>query len=180
MEKTGYYDNLLTLIQTDWLNRKRILQTEASASYTKGLGITEKAYATISNVRDIELITRAEALTVLREYELYGKDDPSTRSSLNAAISDFSVIANALPTVQDAAKYKIASTTHHSKKKINGIPIDGFHEAINSHITRLGNRIRTIGISAAEKDILRQRKTNMKVAKDLYIQLQKKALEPID
>jgi hypothetical protein len=138
MEKTGYYDKILTLIHTDWLNRQRILQSKASVNYIKGLGITEKAYSAIGNVGDIELITRAEALTVLREYELYGKDDPSTRSSLNAAISDFSVIANALPTVQDAEKYKIASTTHHSKKKVNGIPIDGFHEAVNSHILGFG------------------------------------------
>lgn len=57
---------------------------------------------------------------------------------------------------------------------------DGFHEAVNGHITRLGNRISSLGISATEKAILRQRQANMRTAKSLYVELQKEALKTME
>jgi len=54
---------------------------------------------------------------------------------------------------------------------------DGCHEALNSHIARLGNSNESCGNFIPEKNILRQRQANMRTAKELYIGLQKKALE---
>lgn len=176
MERTGYYDSLMALVGADWLNREKVLQTEASKKHSRGLGATLKAFREIADSRDIEIVTRAEALTVLRERDLYGKNDPSVLSSLNTAVADFAVIASALAIVLEPEKYRSAAATYHSKKRLHGIPVDGFHEAANSHITRLGNRVRVVGISMPDKDILRQRQANMRIAKELYMGLQRKAL----
>ena len=100
----------------------------------------------------------------------------SVLPSLNAAAADFAVIKSSVTTVKVPHEYQAAATTYHSKKKAHGVVADGCHEALNSHTTRLGNRMSAVGIPISEKNVLRQRQANMRVAKELYVELQKRAL----
>ncbi len=119
---------------------------------------------------------QAEEITILQEKERYGQQDKSVVPSLRAAEIDFSVIKNSIETVRDPEKYQAAAATYHARRKTLGVVTDGCHEAMNGHITRLGNRMSAVGISVPEKNILRQRQTNMRIVKELYIELQREAL----
>ena len=118
-----------------------------------------------------------EILTLEHEKELYGEEDPTVIPSLQSAIdSIMHDVKSAIITAEIPEDYKKAALTHSSKRQYHGVPIDGCHEAINSHITRLDNRIRTVGVPVQEKNSLIARKDNMKHAKQLYVAMQKKAL----
>lgn len=135
----------------------------------------------IAKSADIGLIVQAENNLILSELNLYAPKDPSVLSSLNAAVIDFIDIKNAIEVVKIPEVCKAAAATYRAKKKLQGVVVDGAHEALNGHITRLANRIRAVGISVAEKNVLRQRQANMRTMKELYIALQYKALgiEPL-
>ena len=125
---------------------------------------------------DIDLLVKVEASLISMERSLYAKNDPSVLPSLNAAVRDFEDIKKAVDVVKSPKAYIAAANTYRSNKKIHGVVIDGCYEAINGHVTRLGNRMSAVGISIPEKNILRQRQENMRQAKKLYMDLQRKAL----
>jgi len=130
----------------------------------------------IGKTNDLDAIIKAESLTLQNERQKYGREDATVLPSLTAAAEDFSVITSAVKVVREPDAYKTAVATYHTKKAVRGVIADGCHEALNSHIARLGNRMRAVGISIPEKNILRQRQTNMRTAKELYIGLQQEAL----
>lgn len=176
MEKTGFQDKLINASDVDRHNYLALRESEANTTYTTGLKTTLQIFKEVSNERDIDLFLASEELFLQRELELYGKGDPSVRPSLNAALTNLSVMKASLETAKDPEHYKIVDATYHIKKKERGVPKDGFHEAVNGHVTRLGNRMSALGISIPEKNILRQRQENMRQAKKLYMDLQRKAL----
>ncbi|MDR0639853.1 MAG: hypothetical protein LBG27_13315 [Spirochaetaceae bacterium] len=83
-----------------------------------------------------------------------------------------------LEAVEDAAGYKVAEKTYPTdpKKRIQGFPVDVFHQACISHQTRLRNVLRVPSINMREKALLKQRAVNMKVAQGAYVEKQRKAL----
>jgi hypothetical protein len=180
MAKTGSINKLRLLTVADWTSRQRVEQTPEFIAYAKGLELTLSTLKAINKASELDIMIRAEELLVEREIELNSTQDPAVLPSLKAAISDFAVIKNSVKTVKVPVDYQKAATTYHSKKKAHGVIADGCHEALNSHITRLGNRMSAVGISIPEKSILRQRQANMRAAKELYIELQRKALLGIE
>jgi hypothetical protein len=56
------------------------------------------------------------------------------------------------------------------KKRVQGFPLDVFHQA------RLRNILRAPGIEMLEKALLKQRAANMKTAQSAYVEKQRKAL----
>ena len=177
MEKTGLIVDLLAFAEVDWQNDKLAEQSDLHQQLTIGIANVLNTFTEIGQSRDLDLIVLAEEMMVLRERESYGQEDPSVLPSLNAAVADFEVIKSSIQTVKSPAAYKAAATTYHAKKKLKGVIADGCHEAMNSHITRLGNRVSAVGIPIPRKKVLRQRQANMRVAKDLYMGLQQQALE---
>jgi len=176
MAKTGLLLDLLALNITDADNRKSVEDTATFKAYATGLTTTLAMLKKIGQTNDLDLIVKAEALTLQNEHQKYGREDATVLPSLTAAAEDFSVITSAVKVVREPDAYKTAVATYHTKKAVRGVIADGCHEALNSHIARLGNRMRTVGISVPEKNILRQRQTNMRTAKELYIGLQQEAL----
>ena len=176
MAKTGSINKLRLLTVADWTSRQRVEQTPEFIAYAKGLELTLFALKAINKANELDTIIRAEELLVEQEIELHSIQDPAILPSLKAAVADFVVIKSSVKTVKVPADYQKAATTYHSKKKVHGVIADGCHEAMNSHITRLGNRMSAVGISIPEKSILRQRQANMRTVKELYIELQQKAL----
>ena len=177
MGTAGSIDRLLVLAELDWQHDKLIEQSEPYQQATKGLANILASFKKIEESRELDLIILAEEMMVMRERESHGKEDCSVLPSLNAAVADFEVIKSSIQTVKSPAAYKAAATTYHAKKKLKGVIADGCHEAMNSHITRLGNRVSAVGIPIPRKNVLRQRQANMRVAKELYMELQQKALE---
>ncbi len=177
MAQTGSLDNEFALFAiVNWNNRQTLEASEQFQQYTTGLEKTLLALRNLGKSGDIDRIVSVEATFVAMEHRLHQKQDPSVLPSLKAAIEDFKVIHDDLKLVKVPEHYQIAAVSYHSKKKLHGVVTDGCHEAFNSHITRLGNRMSAVGISVPEKNILRQRQANMRTAKELYIDLQRKAL----
>jgi len=160
----------------DWRNKHRMEATKFFQEYTKGLNRTLQVLEDIGKSGDIDLVAKTEAALVELEKSVHFGKDSSVMSSLDAATVDFSVIEKGLIVVKSSDYYQKVDDSYHVKRKVNGVPVDGVHEAINSHITRLGNSMRAVGISVPEKNVLRQRQENIRRAKKLYIKLQQKAL----
>ena len=176
MEKTGLIVDLLAFAEVDWQNDKLMEQSEQYQQVIIGIANILDTFKEIGQSRDLDLIILAEEMMVFRERESYGQEDTSVLPSLTAAVADFEVIKSSIQTVKSPVAYQTAATTYHAKKKLKGVIADGCHEALNSHITRLGNRVSAVGISIQRKNVLRQRQSNMRVAKELYMELQHKAL----
>jgi hypothetical protein len=177
MEEHGSLASLAVLILTDWHNKQKLEQSKQFAGFSKGLAETLAEFERIGKTRDIDLIVSAERLTLTREQLLYSQNDKSILPSLNAANTDMIVIESSIGVVRQHEKYQAAAATYHPRKKAHGVVADGCHEAMNGHITRLGNRISAVSVSGPEKEILRRRQTNMRVAKELYITMQRAALD---
>ncbi|AMD93826.1 hypothetical protein [Desulfomicrobium orale] len=178
MDQTGFPADtiILSLSAADWRHRQELEQSNVFEKYTKGLKKTLLVLKDLQKSDDIDLLVKVEASLISMERSLYAKNDPSVLPSLNAAVRDFEDIKKAVDVVKSPKAYIAAANTYRSNKKIHGVVIDGCHEAINGHVTRLGNRMSAVGISIPEKNILRQRQENMRQAKKLYMDLQRKAL----
>lgn len=173
---TSPKDRLLAGLNKDWFSRKKAFSTKAAVDYLHGLAKTTGELISIRN-SDIRTIIDMEILTLEHEKELYGEEDSTVISSLQSAIDSLTQdVKAAINTAEIPEDYQKAALTHSSKRQYHGVPIDGCHEAINSHTTRLDNRIRTVGVPVQEKSSLIARKENMKYAKQLYVAMQKKAL----
>ena len=101
---------------------------------------------------------------------------PKSITVLKTALLQRDDAGKALGIVVFPEAYRKATDTYSSKRIENGLPLDGFREFIKSHTTRLTNRLAG-QLSGHEKEIVRQRKANLLVAKEVYVALQKKALE---
>lgn len=177
MDQTGSLDKSLTVAAAADLSRHRKMrESKEGKAFTSSLPITLGLLKKIGKSKDVDLIARSEASLLKLELQTIGAQDPSVIPSLKAAILDLDEVKKSLETVRNPVLYQAAETTHHRKKKTSGFVQDGCHDAINSHITRLGNNGRAIGISVPEKNILTQRQENMRICKKLYIELQYKAL----
>ena len=82
-----------------------------------GLKTTLHLLKDISKENNIDVFLASEELILQRELELYGKEDPSVRPSLNAALTDLSVMKASLETAKDPEHYKTADATYHIKKR---------------------------------------------------------------
>lgn len=168
---------LSTRVALDWANREKLHKTKQFDNYSKGLAQTLALFKEVRKERNMHTLVEMEAVMLKQEVLEFGKDDPNIKSSLTNAIADFETgVRGSLQIVSSPEDYRKAALTHNPRKQVNGVPKDAFHEAINGHITRLGNRIKTAGIPIPEKNILMARQENMRVAKELYIELQRKAL----
>ena len=174
---TSRTDRLILTLSRDWANRQKAFGTKAAADYLRGLAKTAQELEAIRK-EDLRVIIDTEILALEHEKQLYGEEDPTVIPSLQTAIDSLKTeVKGAIKTAEIPEDYKKAALTHSSKRQYMGVPIDGCHEALNSHVTRLENRIRTVGVPVPEKHILIARKENIKQAKQLYVAMQHKALD---
>jgi hypothetical protein len=169
-------NRLLASLNRDWLDRYELFSSKAATGYLSGLSRTVDEFSIIHDA-DIRTLVEMEILALEHEMELYGEEDKTVMPTLQSAINSLNHdVIGAITTASIPEYYQKAALTHSSKRQYHGVPADGCHEALNSHITRLENRIRTVGVPMAEKRILIARKENMKQAKQLYVILQQMAL----
>jgi hypothetical protein len=153
-------------------------ERQGRISYEDGIALALAAFQKAQRIADPETFILAEVYFLTQELEFCAKADTDTKNSLTYAVQSFRDALRSLATVEDAAGYKIAETTHPTdpKKRVQGFPMDAFHQACGSHKARLRNILRTPGIEMLEKDLLKQRAVNMKVAQGAYVEKQRRAL----
>jgi hypothetical protein len=126
--------------------------------------------------RNTELLIEAESLMLAHSLARDANSPEETKSLENAMkqIGDckkaFGLLKN------DPEAYQKVEATYSAKQKDNsGLPNDAAREFFKSHKTRLDNNLRS-AVSHADKLLIRQRKDNLAVLQQCYVEMQKQAL----
>jgi len=128
---------------------------------------------------DPETIVRAEYAFLSQELQFCDKADRDAQGSLALAIQSFMDALSCLEAVEDVVGYKkIAGKTYPNipKYRVDGFPKDAFHIACRAHKTRIRNVLRSPGIDAIEKNLLKQRRANLSAAEKSYAKKQEKVM----
>jgi hypothetical protein len=151
---------------------------EGRISYEDGITAALAAFTEVQATLDPQTLILAEYTFISQEFQFCGETDKNTLSSLTQAIQSFDDAFLALEAVEEPG-YKIIDKAfpHKGIYRVQGFPKDSFHIACIAHRTRLQNILRAPGIDPIEKDLLKQRFTNMSTAQGGYIKKQKKALQ---
>jgi hypothetical protein len=182
LDQIGLINDVVTSVYNIDVGRKGFAvpgeERQGRISYEKGIALAMSTFQEAQRGEDPQTIIRVEVGYLTQELEFCAKGDTDTRNSLTYAIQAFRDALRSLETVEDAAAYKSAETTHPTdpKKRVQGFPMDAFHQACASHNTRLRNILRTPGVDMLEKALLKQRAINMKTAQGAYAEKQRKAL----
>jgi hypothetical protein len=154
-------------------------EQEGRILYETGIANAMAAFQQAQISADPQALILAEYTFITQELQLCDKTDKDTINSLTKAIQFFDDGFLALQTVEDEQQYQGAEKTypHDTKYRVSGFPKDAFHIAFIGHKTRLQNVLRSPGIDAIEKALLKQRFINLSAAQGGYTEKQKKALE---
>jgi len=151
---------------------------EGRISYEKGIAEAMTAFYKARVSVDSKIMILAEYTFLSQELEFCDKTDKDSLSSLSQAIQSFDDAFLALQAVEEPG-YKTVDKAfpRDGKYRVSGFPKDAFHIACIAHRTRLQNILRTPGIDAIEKALLKQRHANLAAAQNGYNEKQKKAIE---
>ena len=175
MVKPGLIEELFENLSRDWgLFQLKESSLEA-LEFQKSLPATLTTYKQLEKSSSPELILAAEKLTLQQELATYANSAEMV-SSINPALEQLEEASGSLKLVQDKEAYAKAAHAFSAKRKQGGLPLDAFREFILSHTARLTNRLKGTA-SVSEKNILRQRKNNLRAANEQYINMQREALE---
>ncbi|MDR2104503.1 MAG: hypothetical protein LBP51_01980 [Deferribacteraceae bacterium] len=152
------------------------LETLGRVNLNKGIAEVKDTFKDASFAKDIEAILRAE-LTFVNQ-ELFNNTAPIVTKSLEAAKTGLTDALNSYNILVGTKSYPDAEQTHPTtpKYRYQNLPKDAFHIACNSHTARLNNTLKSTELSSKMRSLYEQRVKNMKTAKELYIELQRKIL----
>jgi hypothetical protein len=181
LDKTGLLSKIFISVNSIDLGRKGLAtdskEHQGRLHYEGGISLAMSCFQEAQKTKDCELLILAEETFLKQEFNYCEDDDSITLSSLTQAIQSFEDSLRSLKIVEDKTLYQAAEATYATtKNRVQGCPRDIFHQACDGHRTRLSNSLRTPGIRKIEKEVIQQRVTNIKTAKDSYIEKQKKAL----
>ncbi|MDR0454916.1 MAG: hypothetical protein LBH05_08910 [Deferribacteraceae bacterium] len=154
-------------------------ESKGRLSFLKGVDLALKTFRDATSYKDPIILIQAELLFLTQEIHFCDKSDKTTLRSIDTAITGFNDALKAISVVKSAKLYKAAEMTYPTadKYRLNGVPKDALHIACNSHRTRLQNTLRTPGMNMNEKALYRQRVDNIMLARALYVEMQRLALE---
>jgi len=181
LDKIGYVNNIISATASIDSGRKgfatRGKAEEGRISYEKGIALAMSIFQQAQASADPETILLAEYTFITQELEFCEKTDKLVIASLSRGIRFFDDSFLALQAVKDPG-YKIAEKTypHDKDYRFKGYPMDSFHVAINGHIGRLQNILKTPGLDPIEKALHKQRLETIKAGQEGYLELQGKAL----
>jgi hypothetical protein len=182
LDQTGLLNKILSSAYNIGEGRKGFAlpgkEREGRLSYERGIALAVAAFQEARHSAEPQIIILSEMTFLRQELQFCAESDTGTRSSLTYAIQNFRDALRSLEAVEDAAGYKIAEKTYLTdpKKRVQGFPLDAFHQACSSHQTRLRNVLRAPGIEMLEKELLGQRAANMRTARSAYGEKQRTAL----
>ena len=183
MDPTGLVNSIITATYNIDAGRKgfaaRGKAEEGRISYEDGIAEAMTAFKEAQATADSQTIILVEYAFLTQELQFCEKSDKESLSSLTKALQSFDDAFRVLKIVEDSTLYHAVEEAipHDKKYRVGGgFPKDSFHVACGSHKTRLENILRSPGIDHIEKSLLKQRLINLPVAKNGYIEKQKKAL----
>lgn len=174
MEKIGLLNNLTASLEVSWEAYELLQTTEEHKIYTNGLEDILRVLKESGKSNSIPTILQAEEILLHNEISRYANSFEE-RSSIDTAKLQIKEARTSYEVVINSQSYQVAVKTYPTKKMEAGLPLDSFRDFLKSHQARLNNRLKG-QLSVPEKNILRQRKENLRVAKELYMKLQRKAL----
>jgi hypothetical protein len=181
MDLIGLLNNLVRSAENIDRGRKGFAtngeEHEGRIAYETGISVTLAAFQEAQRNADPQTFILAELAFLQQELQFCNETDAETQSSLTQAIQSFNDALRSLKAVQ-GAHYKTADEAFptNSKYRYHNMPKDAVHSACISHRTRIKNILRVPGMNMTEKAVYQQRFTNMTVAQNSYLELQKKAL----
>jgi hypothetical protein len=185
MEKTGLIDKRIiksaSMMDTGRKDMMAQGRTEQGRKiFVQGIDNALNSFKDAQRTQDATVIVLSEQTFLECEYDKCDRNDRLALNSLKVAIRSFDDARLALKIVEEKNLYQGANNTYSSvegKDRKSGVPIDVFHKACQSHKTRLQNSLRSTSISMLEKDLYKQRISNMSTAINLYTEKQKLALD---
>ncbi len=174
MEKTGWIKEIIKEISEDWEAFSQKEKSAVAIEYKQGMDSTLEVLSKIRKEENVETILATEK-AILRNTLKFYANSQEMKSSLKAGLEDLKVAQKSLEIVQNSSAYQAVKDAMSRKDIVQGLPQDGFRKFEKSHQTRLSNLLKT-SLSTKEKALIRQRKSNLKVAKEKYMELQRKVL----
>lgn len=164
------------LVRT-WADHDVLLKSQPQKNYDASIMKTIRYLRQQAQERDIDFMLQDERL-MLTHSLAFDANSPEEKSSLQTAIIQLDESRRCFEALlSDPLAYKKNEATYSSKKKEAGLPLDAARDFFRSHSTRLGNILSGKSLRI-EKELIRQRKDNLHVVKDAYIEIQRKALNP--
>lgn len=184
MGRTGLLDKIHDSVSYIYRGREWLgtdgLEHEGRISFQDGLVLGLEAFreAQTRANEDLHTLFSAEYIFLTQEFELCAPQDAKARTSLSKAIQEFDEAFLAFEVLQNIEGYKFAAKTYSTRTecRYRKMPKDAFHIACGGHIARIDNALKVSGINLMEKELLKQRQENMKVAQAVYLAMQKKIL----
>ena len=128
-----------------------------------------------AKLRDIDALLAVERVFLMQERE-YLAEAPPKIASLANAIAELDAATDMLSKVRDFDEYaSIDAAFSLPKNRIRGLPGDQARQFFRSHLARLRN-LEKGRMEDSERDLVSARIRNIKVAQDIYIELQEQAL----
>jgi len=174
MERIGYLASYTYKLNEDWKAFSLKENSVEAKSFQTGLATTHGLLREIGATKQPDIILLAEKATLAQELTTYANSAEMV-NSIKPALEQLDEATGALKLVQDKDAYAKTAQAFSAKRKQGGLPLDAFREFILSHTARLTNRLKATA-SVSEKNILRQRKDNLKAANERYMELQREAL----
>ena len=169
--RTGLITSIFEATTAIDLGRKgfaiRGREQKGRISYEKGIDMAMSAFLEAKASADPGTIICAEQAFISQELHFCDKADKDAHGSLTLAMQGFTDALSCLELVEDAAgytKFVDNAIPHIPKYRVDGFPKDAFHIACIAHKTRIRNVLRSPGIDAIEKNLLKQRRANLSVA----------------
>lgn len=173
----GSINKLLKHLNVTNSTRLAILASELQKKHDEGIQQTLTYLRESAQSRDLDRMFDDERLML--SYSLkFDANSPEEVKSLETAIMQLDEARRCLESLKSKPlAYKENEASYSSRRKEAGLPLDAAREFIKSHLTRLTNSL-AAKVPQSEKFILRQRKENLSVLRNAYIELQKNALNP--
>ena len=174
MEKTGLIAKLSQNMDQSWDAHVLVNESPEVKKRNTVLAETLATLKEIKSAKDIKLALGVEEMMLRQELAVYA-NSPEEATSVTKALEQVQEARASMKVVNDHEAYKRAAETYAGKRLEAGLPKDSFRDFLKSHVTRLNNRM-TSNISVPEKNIIRQRKENLGMMREVYIGMQQEAL----
>ena len=175
MAKTGLIDKIDELL----LDERTLAAAIANSRHAKVQEVTRtELTATLGQLRntgDIDQILDIERSLLQNDLDHY-KTSRAMISSLQKALTEHQATTKLVAFVRDPAAYQAINDGYTLPKNLLGnVPHDEARQYFRSHVTRITNWD-SARLDQAEKSVLDERRSNIRVAERIYTQLQREAL----
>jgi hypothetical protein len=157
------------------------LEAMGRVTFRKGIAEATLAFKEACDSDSVKTIAQSELTFVSQELLFCDKGNKYVMDSLNASITDFKDVLNALKSLEKEDIYKHTDNFYSTRRegdRIGGLPNDVVHKAFKSQKARLQNSLKTSTVGSVERELVLQRIENLDHGRNLYKAMQKDALKP--